>query len=244
MNRTPLIIAVSVLALTSLAGCQKETDTTAPDVAAKSTTTAASNTTPAIDADAANSALMAAAEPFEALTEQAQSATPQQLDELIADTKRARQEVDTNLPAAAQWELDKIVRRIEVARKQDNRAAIALASVEGYRTLVESAGSSGGVPVEVSLLDYAGFRFAANIDSKTPDWTDAAQALDVADTKWKALKARVADRALRDDFTQSLSAMRDALTAKDVSAARAAATSELDLVDELERFFANSGAKG
>ena len=126
---------------------------------------------------------------------------------------------------------------IQAASAKNDRTGVALSSVEGYRTLVESATDSGKVPTAVSLLDYAGFRYQANLTATPVRWDDMNKAVAFVVQKWSGIADRITDPALKADFTKSITDMSVAAKAKDAKAARAASTRELDLVDKLEGFF-------
>jgi hypothetical protein len=120
---------------------------------------------------------------------------------------------------------------------------LALAAVEGYRILVSAQTRGvGDTPLEVALLDYAGFRFQAGAHAATPLWVDMRQALTVADEAWRGVGPRVGDAKLNADFGAQLEAMRAALEASDTLAAQRAVATELDQVDLLEAYFAQHPA--
>lgn len=182
-------------------------------------------------------ALLAAAEPFEALTEEAQSADGERLSKLMADTKAAVATVAAKLAPGELTKLENTLTTIASARRNNDRTGIALAAVEGYRVLIDSTNGNGAIPKAVSLLDYAGFRYQADIAASPLRWDDAGLALRVATREWDGLEPKVKDLALRDKVSKALSTMRKALDAKDAATARQAVAHELDLVDLLENYF-------
>ena len=93
------------------------------------------------------------------------------------------------------------------------------------------------MPLEVALLDYAGFRYQASVRAQTPLWSEARLALDFAEAQWRAISSRISDNALKSSFVADLAAMRAALEASDASAAQNAVAVELDRVDALEQYF-------
>ena len=190
-----------------------------------------------MDADARHSALLAAAEPFEALTEQAATAKPTNLNKLVADARSAATAVSGSLDPAQRTQLEVRLSAMESAQKSGDRTGVALAAVEGYRTLVQSAADTAPTPQAVSLLDYAGFRYQANLTTQTPRWADAAAAADFANTTWPGLSSRITDASLRDRIGRSIADMQQAVQTKNVALAKSASTTELDLVDKLEAFF-------
>lgn len=180
---------------------------------------------------------LAAAEPFEALTEEAQSADGKRVAKLMADTKAAVNTVAGKLAPGERAKLENILTTIADARRNDDRTGIALAAVEGYRTLIDNTSGSGDFPKAVSLLDYAGFRYQADIAASPLRWDDAGLALRVATREWDSLEPTVKDAALRDKVSKALTTMRKALDMKDAATARRAVALELDLVDLLENYF-------
>lgn len=227
------------IAAISLVGCTDRQSSDAGTSAANSNVGAPSPA--AMDADSQHSALLTAAEPFEALTEQAATASPVVLDKLVADARSAADAISGSLDQAQRARLDSQLADIATGRKSDDRTRIALAAVEGYRTLVENSADSEVTPQAVSLLDYAGFRYQANLAAQPARWADAAATVDFADSQWTVLGPQIAEAPLRDEMSRSLANMRKAVLGKDESLARSASTTELDLVDKLEVYFASKG---
>jgi hypothetical protein len=63
-----------------------------------------------------------------------------------------------------------LVATIKKAEQRADNESVALNSVEAYRTLIESLNTSGLiVPVQISLLDYAGFKLKVFLHAKSPD---------------------------------------------------------------------------
>lgn len=235
MNTACRLALITGIVSISLAGCTSKhpADTVTPAVV-----DVGAIASPSIkDADASHSALIAAAEPFEALTEQAGTATPAVLEKLVGDARSAADGVLARLDRIQRDKLTSQLANISAAQKTGDYTAIALASVEGYRTLIESAADSGMTPRAVSLLDYAGFRYQANLAAKPVRWSDAEASVDFADTQWAAVSQKIANASLRDQMAKSIADMRKAAQAKDTGLAKSSSTTELDLVDKLEAYF-------
>jgi hypothetical protein len=179
---------------------------------------------------------LAAAEPFEALTETAFSASGPDLAAAAAKAEAAATAVRGHLPVDAARQLDARLAEIRAALQANNRADLAIASVEAYRTLV-SAAPRARVPVEVSLLDYAGFRYQADAAAQPVRWADMAEAAAFARDTWKILSPQIGDTALRARFDRAVAALGAAVQKRDRTEAVGAATTELALVDELEAYF-------
>lgn len=186
-------------------------------------------------AASANDSLRLAAEPFEALTEQAFTADWTAIDKLIADARTAitRAAAGGEKPKLAEQRLAAIAS----ARAAQDRVQLALASVEGYREVIEAQDpASAAPPIAVSLLDYAGFRYDALAQAPNVDWQEMARSVDFARAQWQAVAPGISSKALPGVVDQSLSAMAKAVERKDVAFARSAAATELSLVDLLEEY--------
>jgi hypothetical protein len=188
------------------------------------------------DVDATASRLIAAAEPFEALTEQAFSAQPKKLDWNIAAAEKAVEQARSGLSSDVASELNEQLVEIRSARKLNDRSRLALASVEGYRLLVTAAPETK-VPTAVSLLDYAGFRYDADLKSRPIRWSDMRAAIEFANRQWESISDRITDPALKSKFSATLQQMETAIARKAAAEAKSGVKTELDLVDKLERYF-------
>lgn len=182
--------------------------------------------------------LLAAAEPFEKLTEIAFTAPLPEIDKTIVDAHSAAASVRPLLSTASANLADKLFLDIDRARKGSDRPGLALASIEIYRGIVSSVPSGTKVPSAVSLLDYAGFRYQADLKAAPPRWKDMSDAMRFAQSQWSALKPKLNDTALATSFEKTLADMEKAVAKKDVAFAAASAAEELNMVDKLEIHFA------
>jgi hypothetical protein len=182
-------------------------------------------------------ALAAAAENFEALTEQAFTAKPDELALLFAKAQKSATGIAGQLGPEATKSLEGRLLAARTAIDARHPSDIALAAVEAFRLVVSAFSPDAGMPVAVSLLDYAGFRIQADLKSEPPRWSDAQEAAKYAHGQWDQVKDRVTDMALKEQFTASLASMDEYLSARDDEMAAKAAATELDLVDDLEGFF-------
>ncbi|EHJ60626.1 hypothetical protein NSU_2419 [Novosphingobium pentaromativorans US6-1] len=192
--------------------------------------------------DTANHKLLAAAEPFENLTESSFSAGSDELSQLIATARSSAKHVMSQLPPAAAQDLQVRLDEIGKAQNADKRADVALAAVEGYRTLVSNVQGRTIVPQQVSLLDYAGFRIQADLKASPARWTDIASALGFAKQRWGEISDQVHTKKVAADMQTALSDMTSAVSSQDSKMLQQASTRELDLVDELENYFTKSAA--
>jgi hypothetical protein len=217
-------MVLATLAVLSIAGCErKKAQPAVPPP-------------PVLAADVAESGMLAAAEPFEALAEAAFTAPLPGLDRLIASVMATGEHVKPALPHDAQVELKTRLDEIAAARHIDNRAGIARGAVEAYRLLV-SNGPGAPIPTEVSLLDYAGLRYDTELRTKPVAWDDMAAAAAFGQDRWKTIEAHVTDKKVHDRMTGALADMAAAASLKDPVLAALAVRRELSLVDLLEAFF-------
>jgi len=87
----------------------------------------------------AGSPLLAAAEPFETLTEMAFSVPASRVDSAIATADDAANRVRGSLNPASAAQLDARLAEVHQASKSGDRAALAKSSIEAYRILVSAA---------------------------------------------------------------------------------------------------------
>lgn len=195
----------------------------------------------ASDIPATTKSLLAAAEPFEALTETAFSANKSQRTKAIEAAADAVRSVQGLVPQSVMTELNRNMAAISAADIADHPADIALASIENYRVLVTAVPGSPVVPIDVSLLDYAGFRFDADAQANPARWDDMGRALVFARQHWSSVATQAAVAKAAPRFEAALTAMEQAIHDKNTVHARAVAKTELDLVDVLEAAFEHAG---
>lgn len=212
------------VALLSLSGCQSQESKSGAD--------APTAATPG-SVESMNATLRATAEPFEVLTEKAFSADWAQIDTLVGNARAAVSKAA--LPGDINGQLAQRVATIDAARSARDRVGLALASVEGYRELVEAQDpATASPPIAVSLLDYAGFRYDALAQAPTVDWAEMARSVEFARSQWSSVEPKVRSKAMPGVIKVALDAMALAVQRKDVAFARSAAATELALVDLLE----------
>ena len=199
---------------------------------------ATANQTVAMNQSETAKALTAAGEPFEVLAETAFTATSAELDRSIDAAALATRTLKSIAPSALSASLQTRLAAIRQARKSDQRADLSLAAIEGFRDIVSAVPGTPVVPIDVSLLDYAGFRFDADAQAKPPRWENMALATTFARERWATLASSAQLSKLKMRFENGLSAMEAAVRARNVVQARAAAKAELAMVDELEGAFA------
>ncbi len=234
MSLSSKSLPTTLVALLALSGCGKPAtsgNTTSAQV------NISNSALPVSGAPTGDVAILAAAEPFEKLTETSFSATPAVLDGTIAEVQTATQRLKGVVSADVTKRLEVRLNEIASARQSDNRADLAISAVEGYRVLVGAVSSNSKVPTAVNLLDYVGFRYDADLKAKPSRWQDMKQAVTFGREQWTSIAPRVTDAALRARMDKALTEMDGAVATQHASAASAVAQRELALVDELEKFF-------
>lgn len=222
----PLPLLLSATACGSQAGTNR-TNASAPTPDLRPNRSAAT--------EQANQSLRTAAELFETVTEQAFTARWDGLDTMISQADAAVRTIRPELRGEAAATVERQMSALRSARSSQDRVAVAMAAVESYRALVEAQdAASANPPVAVSLLDYAGFRYDALAQARSPDWPEMLRLTQFARQQWHEVAPKVQSRALPGVVDSALAAMTSAAERKDVASARRSAAVELALVDLLE----------
>lgn len=213
------LLGSGVAMLLAVSACSQQSDAT-PTVAANQT------------------CLYGSAEAYENLTENSYTADAQTLADLSAEAKKQARACLASLNASDADALSARLDAVHTALHSDDRAAVARNAVEAYRIFVTAeTREPNGVPLQVSLLDYAGFRMQADLQAAEPDWADVNSALSFAEQQWSEIESKVIDLGLRKSFSVDLDNIRTAAEEGNVSAAKEAVRIELDLVDQLEQYY-------
>lgn len=181
--------------------------------------------------------LLAAAEPFEKLTETAFAEPFSALDETISQARTAAADVRDLVSPASLNRMDGLLADVARYRQREERADIALASIEIYRLLVSAVQPGAKTPSDVSLLDYAGFRYQADLKASPARWADMVEATRFAQARWATVKPMVSSPPLIAAFEAALADMEKAIVTLNVVLAESSVTAELALVDRLGEYF-------
>lgn len=185
-----------------------------------------------------NDALLAGAEVFENITEAAPTLDQAGYAKLYAGYNANAATIDAALTPKQREELK--VNTAGVARrwKAGERSAVALDAVEAYRTLVSAVDRSAlPVPIQVSLLDYSGFRLNALLTAKPPNWSAIGKTVAEAKGFWTTIKPQVKDDTLADAMDRSFAALATAIEDRNPRMLTYAADMDLILVDGLEAYY-------
>ena len=160
----------------------------------------------------------------------------------IAETANAIEaslpKLRTAVPATTFKAIESRVRDQRTAVKAGTAIATALASVEIYRLLQETIDPrSRAVPVQVPLLDYAGFKILALAKGDAVQRASIDATVKEAASFWKQVETRISSVALRNMIGSIMTGLADAAAAKDPAYTAFAAKMLLESVDLLEGQF-------
>ncbi|TKB71289.1 MAG: hypothetical protein E8D46_18145 [Nitrospira sp.] len=184
--------------------------------------------------------LVSGAEIFENLTETSSVMDAAAFKASLAEFEMLYPEIAARLSADHKKRVDSLVTGIRNAWRQGDRGAMAIRSIEVYRLFQESIDHRNRpVPVEVPLLDYAGFKLKALLLATHPDWKQIAHTTQEALTWWDAIESQITDKVLREAMAQTIAGIKNASARKDSKLLRFAVELDLILVDGLEMFFSS-----
>ena len=185
-----------------------------------------------------NQVLLAAASPFEDLTESALAKDTRGMRQALKAYNDQAEGVNKVLSVPARQEMAALLAAIRRAESKGDHHAVALNAVEAYRVLVEALNPNGlVVPIQVAKLDYVGFRLKVLLAASPPDWPAIQKTGEAAAGHWHALEPRVGDQGLRDAVKTMLTGLHQATGANNAEMAVFAAQMDLALVDLLEGYF-------
>ncbi len=159
----------------------------------------------------ANTVLLAAASPFEDMTEFALQGDQDGIDRALQAYSTQSARVDRILPPPLRTQLHARTAAIAKAHRATDHAGVAINAVEAYGLLVQALRPEQlKVPVEVANLDYAGFKLKVLMHGSTKDWPAARALSRQARTDWSAIQARVTDKGLQDAMNVTIDGMQQA----------------------------------
>ena len=186
-----------------------------------------------------NEKLLKATDPYEGLTESALDGDAAKIAKALKSATAEQTATRALLAGDAAARFDQLFAEVTAAQKKKDHPAVALHAAELYKLLVSSCDAGAlVVPMEVNLLDYAGFRTNALLKAPAPDWPALAATAAEAAAHWSKIRARVTDKKLQLGMDQAQAALTAATAKHDAAATAVAAKQDLDLVDDLEGHFA------
>lgn len=187
---------------------------------------------------ARNDILLGALSPFEDLAE---DALHKEINGLQADMAAARtsfRKINEFLSPESFSRLEMLLTDIDASAKARRYDLLSLQSLEAYKVIaMELDRATLKIPIEVVMLDYAGFKIQSLLSQQVPDWIRLNQTVAEARSYWSAIVPKVRHKAVRDAFDTDIEGLSLAITAKNTAMLFFAAQVDLDLVDLLEEYF-------
>lgn len=184
-----------------------------------------------------NRRLRAAAYAFEEVADAALKAPMQQVVQRVRVAQGAADNVFALLHAKAQPRLRAEQGKVDVALKRGHRADLSRAAIETYRTLISSE-TAPQVPLALSMMVYAGYRYRADLGSRTVLWQDMQDAASLNRAQWNWLAPKLADASLRRRMTRAVSGMQIAVRERNPGIAATSVDRGLRLAERLKTEFA------
>jgi hypothetical protein len=186
-----------------------------------------------------NDTLLKATAPFEDMVGPALAGDGKGIAKLLAKVDKEADAVKKVLPADAATHFDKLSQALHKAAAARDGLALAQNAVQLFRLLVDNLKTDElKIPIEVSMLDWAGYQLLVLAAAEKPDWEAMRKVADDADKWWKGIaKSKVTEKNLRATVTTALAGLHQATQEKNLSMAKFGAQVTLDLVDLLERHF-------
>jgi hypothetical protein len=192
----------------------------------------------ATEAGRKNAVLEEAISRCEDLTEYAEAGKVKDMDQAIQDLEGQRSTILGVLSPEAGKRFEEGLAALRQKGASDDFPGVALEAVETYRLLTTSLDREKlKAPIEVSLLDYAGFKVKVLTTRQPPDWQAMQGVATQAARDWQAIQRKVADKSLRSVMNTTMAGLNQAIEGQDAAMTRFAAQVVLDLVDLLEQQF-------
>ncbi len=127
---------------------------------------------------------------------------------------------------------------IRKAATQKDYIAVALEAPEAYLILIGSLDREAlKVPIEVFLMNYAGFKLTALVRAKSEDWKKMQDVSWDAQRNWNAIRSSVKNSSLRDAVDTAINGMRNSSLSRNSETALLSTSIELSLINLLKANF-------
>lgn len=160
------------------------------------------------------------------------------VEERVLDLRNQTSALRQTFGDATAGSVESRLASIETALGKGDFVQVALQANEAFRAIVEARGPDGTVPLEVSLLDYSGFKLKTLSTADQVDWEAVKRAADEEARFWTAMTDKVADKGLRDLMNSLQEGLAQGVAEEDATQVAFAAQMLLDAVDLLEKAFA------
>jgi hypothetical protein len=194
--------------------------------------------TAAQDAAKANAILLKATAPFEDMVEPALAKNQKGIARLLALADKQAQSIKEILPAAAATQFETLLQTIHKAAQSGDGMTVAQNAVMIFRLLVDNLHADAlKIPIEISLLDWAGYQLIVLAAAERPDWDAMRKVAADADSWWNGTAKKISDKNLRAAVTSTMQGLAQSTKEQNLSMVKFAARIDLDLVDLLEGAF-------
>lgn len=167
------------------------------------------------------------------------------VEEKIAALKQALPNLRSDIGETTYEKVGGRLKAMETHLANGDLTGVSLAAVEAYKELELTLDKAAlTTPIEVSLLDYSGFKLSALSRAKSANWDTIAAGANEAARYWKAIEGQVADKGLRDLMISIQSGLADGVARRDAAQVAFAAQVQLDAVDLLEHSFVSAYKSG
>lgn len=165
--------------------------------------------------------------------------------EKVVAMRKALPSLRPLLNASSFETLGRQLTEMEQASSKSDVFGTALVAVEAYRVIENAMDTaSRPSPIEVSMLDYSGFKLSILASTQHTDWSTIAATANDSDGSWSALGKSVKDTSLRNLVQAVQDGLRGAVERQDVHGVKFAAKMQLEVVDVLEQYFQRNPASG
>jgi hypothetical protein len=193
-----------------------------------------------------NSVLLLSTSVYEDMVEPALTNNEKLVTEFLATADKEADAVKKVLPADAVKQFEGLLQKMHAAADAKDGRTVAANGMMVYRLFVDHLqADSLRVPLEVHLIDYAGYQLQILASAEQPDWQAISQVAADTETWWKAIartKVTNKDKAIRATVTSAVRGTKQAAEKKNLGMIKFAAQMDLDLVDVLEGLFPKSAA--
>ncbi|MDB6059603.1 MAG: hypothetical protein JWO95_3447 [Verrucomicrobiales bacterium] len=186
--------------------------------------------------EAKNKALLHATAPYEDVIEPALHHDNAKIAKMLAAADQDVAATKAALPGTVAKKFDNLRAKLHKAADAQDGRAIAANAVEIFRLIVDQLATEAlTVPIEVELMDYAGYKMQVLAAAENPDWVAIKKITDDNDNWWQAIaKSKVTNKQLRASVNSAVRGAKQAADEKNVGMLKFGAQMVLDLVDVLE----------
>lgn len=185
------------------------------------------------------SRLLAAAEPFAQITASAFTKSFADLKTEVTGAVRTAHAMQNALASNERPYLDVDLVNLRIALHHHARGHLARAAITCYRRLVAAIPAKSRPPRSAALMDYAGYRYDADLHAMPVHWQDMTGASAVARANWDRLAPHVHGADLRFRLEEAVNGMQIAASGHNARLAKRSATLELHLVGQARKQFAS-----